>query len=417
MARRWTQQRTRSLTLGLAACAVLAGCETKKSSNPLSPTVAGPIPGVTISAPKPLEPANGTVLIEGTAVSLLFENASSSGQRPIWMQLEVALDQSFSNKVHAVERLELGPNGRTSYRIPVELQPGRAYYWRARALDGANTGPYSTGNMFQVVVALRIEAPVPVSPVRREVTSTNRPTLVVTNTAIVGTPAGPVTYRFELARDLGFGQMVAIWTVPRTETGTTSVSTTDLPLDTEFYWRVSASDGAYTSALSPVQAFRTPAPVAPPPAPTPTPTPTPSPTPTPTPTPPPNNGGTVGPNRNISPEEALRIIRLVHDTERWDLGSRSTRDSRVQFFFSAMAAVHYGHPRYNPAGGDPGWCVKDAGGGRPPSDDVMVRCSSRDAWDTIGSAGANGYSFQLDYIGRLDGGQNVYPPPRSSLPR
>jgi len=39
----------------VAACALLAGCDSNKSANPLSPTVAGPIPGVAITAPKPLD--------------------------------------------------------------------------------------------------------------------------------------------------------------------------------------------------------------------------------------------------------------------------------------------------------------------------------------------------------------------------
>jgi hypothetical protein len=34
----------------------------------------------------------------------------------------------------------------------------------------------------------------------------------------------------------------------------------------------------------------------------------------------------------------------------------------------------------------------------------------------VGGAGGNGYSFHADYIGRLPGDQNVYPPPRSALP-
>jgi hypothetical protein len=126
--------------------------------------------------------------------------------------------------------------------------------------------------------------------------------------------------------------------------------------------------------------------------------------------------GSVGPNRHISPEEALDLIINYHDRIGADLGSRSSREQRIAFWFSALAVVHYGHPTYNPAGGDPLWCVKDAGGGRPPSDDVMVRCDTRDFWDTILSAGANGYSWHLSYDGRLPGSQNVYPPPASSLP-
>ena len=81
-----------------------------------------------------------------------------------------------------------------------------------------------------------------------------------------------------------------------------------------------------------------------------------------------------------------------------------------------MAAVHYGHSRYNAKGPDSNWCIKDGGSGRPQSDDVIVRCNSRDAWDLIGGAGGSGYSFHVDYIGRLPGDQNVYPPPRSALP-
>jgi hypothetical protein len=89
----------------------------------------------------------------------------------------------------------------------------------------------------------------------------------------------------------------------------------------------------------------------------------------------------------------------------------------VAWLFEAVAILHYGHPRFNPAGGDRDWCVKDAGGGRPPSDDVIVRCGSREAWDLISGAGANGYSFDWHSVGRLGSEQNVYPPPISSLPR
>jgi hypothetical protein len=38
----------------LALLPLLAACQTSKSANPLSPSVAGPIPGVEISAPIPV---------------------------------------------------------------------------------------------------------------------------------------------------------------------------------------------------------------------------------------------------------------------------------------------------------------------------------------------------------------------------
>lgn len=127
--------------------------------------------------------------------------------------------------------------------------------------------------------------------------------------------------------------------------------------------------------------------------------------------------GPIGATRSIGFAEAYGIILRVHNDLRYDLGSNSSRDYRVGFLWTAVAVIHFGHPTFNPGGGDPGWCVKDAGGGRPPSDDVLVRCDTRDAWDLIGGAGANGYFFHQDYLGRLGGEQNVYPPPVSALPR
>jgi hypothetical protein len=127
--------------------------------------------------------------------------------------------------------------------------------------------------------------------------------------------------------------------------------------------------------------------------------------------------GGVGAQRDISFGEAFGLIVKIHNDFRYNLGSGSSREQRVDFLWTAVAVIHYGHPTLNPAGGDPNWCVKDAGGGRPPSDDVLVRCNTRDAWDLIGGAGANGYSFHQDYLGRLGGEQNVYPPPIGHLPR
>ena len=113
----------------------------------------------------------------------------------------------------------------------------------------------------------------------------------------------------------------------------------------------------------------------------------------------------------------MAIIRDVHDTLGYNLGSSSSREYRIDFFFTALAVIHYGHARFNPRGPDSNWCGKDAGGGRPPSADVMVRCNTHDAWDTILGSGEDGYRFMVAYIGILPSDQNVYPPSRSSLPR
>src|SRR6185295_2804076 len=102
----------------LVAVICLVGCETAKSANPTAPSVAGPIPGVNISAPKPLEPyANSQLTYTGEAQTLLIENADTNGTRALWLQLDVASDVNFAQIVHQADRIEPGPNGRTSYRM------------------------------------------------------------------------------------------------------------------------------------------------------------------------------------------------------------------------------------------------------------------------------------------------------------
>ena len=67
-----------------AVVVALSACAASKSSTPLSPSVAGPIPGVTISAPKMLEPVSGIkIAVDKQPVTLLIENASTSGVRPL----------------------------------------------------------------------------------------------------------------------------------------------------------------------------------------------------------------------------------------------------------------------------------------------------------------------------------------------
>lgn len=242
---------------GLAALAVavcLVGCEAAKSANPTAPSVAGPIPGVNITAPRALEPFAGQkITFTGEAPSLLIENAGTSGVRAIWLEIDVATDASFSQLVHHADNVTLGDGGRTIYRLPTALAAGYTYYWRMKANDGANSGPYSEAISFSVVPPVVIDAPTATTPSGN--INTNAPEFRVTNGAISGTSG--VGYGFEVARDSAFRQIVAIVTVPVNGSGTTSMTMGSLPYDSVFYWRVRGSDGTKESNYSNTLAFKT----------------------------------------------------------------------------------------------------------------------------------------------------------------
>jgi hypothetical protein len=255
----------------VAALATTVACERVKSANPTSPDIAGPIPGVEITAPRPLEPLPGQELVaDGQPQTLLIENAGTNGQRELWLQVELSDDAGFSRLLHQADRLALGPNGRTTYRMPEPLGPGFTYFWRVRALDGANTGPYSNTVNFSVIAPVVIEAPTPVVPIGN--ISTNRPEFSVRNSRVTG-PAGNVVYRFELATAPDPASIAAVVTTAANPSGTTSTIIGDLPYDRVFYWRVWATDGNTSSPYSAVIAFRTPPAPPPPPVPPTIPTP------------------------------------------------------------------------------------------------------------------------------------------------
>src|SRR6185503_17799182 len=99
---RMRNHRILSAALCVAVASALSGCEAKKSSTPLSPSVAGPIAGVSITAPKLVEPVQGFKYKESQQpIKLIVENATTTGVRPISYIFEVATDSGFTSKVYA----------------------------------------------------------------------------------------------------------------------------------------------------------------------------------------------------------------------------------------------------------------------------------------------------------------------------
>ena len=245
----------------MAALVALAGCESTKSANPLSPTVAGPIPGVNISPPKLLEPGQGWKLKDSQQpLTLLIENASSNGVRPIRYAFQIATDRAFKAIVFTKTDVAPGPNGRTALRLTNKLPVGRAYNWRAWAYDGANTGPMTAIVNFELSAPAVIRAPTPTSPVGGATADGVQPELRVRNSGRSG-PVGNVSYRFEVARDQGFGQVVARTAgQPENGNGVTGWRVpTPLEAEKQYFWRAMGHDNEVSSSWSGVQTFTTPA--------------------------------------------------------------------------------------------------------------------------------------------------------------
>ena len=251
------RRRSKSQVLAPAALLVtLIACEAQKSSNPLSPSVAGPIAGVDISAPVLLQPAQGFKFKENQQpIKLVIENSSSSGVRPVTYLFEVASDLSFTNKVFARSGVAPGDGGRTSVQIDA-LELGRSYYWRAKADDGANASTYSTSD-FGVLPRAVFTAPTAATPVNNVQVGEPNPTLKLINSTH-NEAVGSVSYFFVVARDQAFTQIVASGTAP--EGGPTQWTVNrNLDFGVTHYWRARGTDGETTSDWSQTAVFRGPA--------------------------------------------------------------------------------------------------------------------------------------------------------------
>jgi len=297
----------RSVPVFAAAVFVVAtaACESTKSSNPLSPTVAGPIPGVQIGAPKLLEPTAGTkIAVDRQPLTLLIENPGTTGVRPLSLTVDIATDANFNNRVFSRDGVAPGDGGRTSLKLPDALATGRTYFWRAQALDGANTGGFSTVSSFEIFTPIVINLPEPAQPGPNATVDSVRPKLVVNNATRSG-PVGAISYLVELADNPNFANKIS-WTTAEQPNQTTLNLPTDLAYSTVYYWHVRAFDPTTVGPWSQLLAFLTP------PAPVVVVTPSPSPAP---------SGPAPGDALNLS---SAGVFNSPRDIASWAVTSKIT---------------------------------------------------------------------------------------------
>ncbi|HUU34195.1 MAG TPA: hypothetical protein VMW48_09025 [Vicinamibacterales bacterium] len=236
---------------------------------------------------------------------------------------------------------------------------------------------------------LKVTAPTPISPENGSRLDTRRPTVVFGN-AVGRFTSIALSYRVQVLD--ATGAVLGESTVAQNAGDQTSVAgDNDLAFDTEYQWRVRGELDGEAGPWSSVWTFTTPQRVTI------------------------GTGTTVGNPRNIAFGEAYDILFTIYNAAGWDLTGRSNRTQLNLFLETAVAALHYGHPKWNPQGPDAGWCIKNGGPGRPQSDDVVARCDTRDAWDLVSGIGGGNPVWAPTYLGRLPGGQQIYPPNAGTL--
>ncbi|MDR1991079.1 MAG: hypothetical protein LBQ09_12745 [Acidobacteriaceae bacterium] len=266
----WGRRAAVAITL-LCTVAFSLACELQKSSNPLAPTVAGPIPGVKITAPSGVQPGAGQkISTDNQPITLSIGNGSTNWVRPLTYTFEISTDTKFTSTVFSKQGITPGDNGTTVLKLPAALPSDKTYYWRAIAQDGVNTDGAMAPMSFSIFTPIVINEPTPLVPAAGATVTSVQPIFTVANATHSG-PVGAITYQIEIATNSIFSNVVATWTAAEQPGQTTLSPSTNLGTSTVYYWHVRAADPTTTGPWSQTLSFTTPAAGVAPPAPSPSP--------------------------------------------------------------------------------------------------------------------------------------------------
>lgn len=138
------------LCAALVTAATLAACGEKKT--PTTPTP--PPAAATVTAPKPDSPADNAQT-DSLRPTLTVTNATSdqaTGTRTYEFQISDTTTFSAATTASTISGFDAqvgkagvpeGAGGKTSFTVEADLQPTTVFYWRARAVQGSSTGPWS----------------------------------------------------------------------------------------------------------------------------------------------------------------------------------------------------------------------------------------------------------------------------------
>ena len=144
----------RSLTGAAAAMALTmtaAACGSDSNSTPTAPTSA------TLTAPSLRTPADNTQT-DTLRPTLTVGNATSDATGTRTYEFQISDNTNFSTSSSAIPGFAAtvgktgvaeGSGGTTSFAVDTDLQPTTLFYWRARAVQGSATGPWSSTGRFK----------------------------------------------------------------------------------------------------------------------------------------------------------------------------------------------------------------------------------------------------------------------------
>ncbi len=241
--------------LRISVCAVAAlvatlGCQKTSPTRPgvddtasaAAESSTDAVTGVTLVAARPLTPANNAqIAYAQQPIALTVSNGVTAGTSALTYTVEVASDAAFTRKDFVRENVAEVASGTTT--VTIDRLPGaRQYFWRFQVNAPRQPGPYSAVRSLSVGPEVVLGTPTLASPVNGA-NAFSPLSLTVNNISRTG-PAGPITYRVEVAATAGFGTVLFATEAAEQPGGQTTVTApvSGLTSGTTYFWRARAAD-------------------------------------------------------------------------------------------------------------------------------------------------------------------------------
>lgn len=147
----WTTARVAAIA---AALVPFAACGGSKNSSPTSPSAAP----ASVTAPA-LDTPSDNEQLDTLRPTLVVRNATSDQAGARTYEFQISDSTTFSAAVTAniaglaatvgKTGVAEGTGGKTSFTVEQDLQPTTLFYWRARAVQGSSSGPWSATGKFK----------------------------------------------------------------------------------------------------------------------------------------------------------------------------------------------------------------------------------------------------------------------------
>jgi hypothetical protein len=195
-------------------------------------------PSVSVASGHPVSPTTGAQFsYYSQPVRLVIANGVVTHGALI-TTVDVATDAAFTS---VVTTQTVSPDATGQLALTLDhLTPATTYYWRVKTAAGDNPGVFSSPASFTIGPLLVIQPPVSVQPLADSFPH-KRPTFTVMNATHTG-PDATLTYRFDVATDSAFTNVLTSGTASEGSVQTSFTPSVDLTSGATYYWRAQASD-------------------------------------------------------------------------------------------------------------------------------------------------------------------------------